>query len=58
MSQCEHIFALDKIVGQVRCKRCGDLDDEMQLFNKQEELKEIRREKLKDEFDSSQVNFE
>ena len=56
MAQCEHIFAVDILDGQVRCRRCSDLDDEMQLFNKKEELREIQREK--DEFESSQVTFE
>jgi hypothetical protein len=56
MSQCVHIFAQDEISGEVKCKRCGDLDDEMQLFNREEELKEAQREK--DKFESSQVNFE
>lgn len=53
MTQCVHIFALDEVDDQVKCTLCGDLDDEMQLFNKEEELKEE-----KEEFDSSQTTFE
>jgi hypothetical protein len=51
--QCSHEFALDEATHQVRCILCGDLDDEMQLFNKEEEVKEER-----DDFYSTQVSFE
>lgn len=33
MTQCEHEFALDERTKEVRCIKCGDLDDEMQLPN-------------------------
>lgn len=53
MSQCEHIFELDPVDKQVKCKLCGDLDDEMQLPNEGLTQKEVL-----DEFYKSQVNFE
>ena len=51
MKSCEHIFELDKQEGQVRCKICGDLDDEMQLANSTEK-------ELADEFYKTQESFE
>jgi|GEM_PF-1083228 len=53
MTQCEHNFQLDPIDGQVKCIKCGDLDDEMQLQNPGLEKKEE-----KDDFYKTQVNFE
>lgn len=53
MTQCEHNFALDLSDHQVRCTKCGDLDDEMQLPNRQLEIAEE-----KDEFYKTQVTFE
>jgi hypothetical protein len=52
MAQCEHEFTANKKTGEVKCLLCGDLDDEMQLFNKEQELKEV------DDFYASQVTFE
>jgi hypothetical protein len=54
--QCKHVFELDHTDLQVKCTKCGDLDDEMQLFNKDEENQEEHEEKEK--FYSTQVNFE
>lgn len=53
MSQCEHIFEMDKTDGQVKCKLCGDLDDEMQLV----EEEQSEKEKL-DDFYKTQESFE
>lgn len=53
MSQCEHIFEVDKTDGQVKCKLCGDLDDEMQLASNESLTKETL-----DEFYKTQVSFE
>lgn len=53
MTQCEHEFILDEISKEVRCSKCGDRDDEMQLPNPELEIEEA-----KDEFDKSQVSFE
>lgn len=53
MMQCEHIFALDTSDHQVKCTICGGLDDEMESFNKEEAVQEV-----KDAFDTSQVSFE
>jgi hypothetical protein len=53
MTQCEHDFQLDPTDGQVKCIRCGDLDDEMQLPNPGLEKKEE-----KDDFYKTQINFE
>jgi len=53
MTQCEHEFEVDPIDGQVKCLLCGDLDDEMQLVNQAETLKDE-----KDEFYATQVSFE
>ena len=53
MSQCEHEFALDKRTNEVRCIKCGDLDDEMQLPNAGLEKTEER-----DEFYRTQESFE
>jgi hypothetical protein len=51
--QCSHEFAVDEIDGQVKCKLCGDLDDEMQLVNPVEEIRDE-----KDEFYATQTSFE
>ncbi len=53
MTQCEHDFQVDPIDGQVRCIKCGDLDDEMQSTNPV-----VEPEKDQVEFDKSQVTFE
>jgi hypothetical protein len=53
MSQCEHEFALDKATKEVRCVRCGDLDDEMLLPSHELEEKEATEELFK-----SQMDFE
>ena len=53
MSQCEHIFEIDKSDGQVKCRLCGDFDDEMQLAEKERSEKEI-----KDDFYKTQESFE
>jgi len=53
MTQCEHNFQLDQTDDQVRCIKCGDLDDEMQLPNHELEKKEEQ-----DEFYRTQVTFE
>lgn len=53
MSQCEHDFELDKSDGQVKCKLCGDFDDEMQLADANRSEKE-----LLDDFYKTQESFE
>lgn len=53
MTQCEHEFLLDEVTKEVKCIKCGDLDDEMQLPNHALEIKEE-----KDEFYKTQVSFE
>jgi len=53
MAQCEHDFQLDLEDGQVKCTKCGDLDDEMQLPNLA-----LERQDEKDDFEKSQINFE
>ena len=53
MTQCEHEFLLDEATKEVKCTKCGDLDDEMQLPNHALEIKEE-----KDEFYKTQVSFE
>jgi hypothetical protein len=53
MTQCEHNFQLDLTDGQVKCIKCGDFDDEMQLQNPGLEKKEEN-----DDFYKTQVNFE
>ena len=53
MIQGEHDFQLDPTDGQVKCVKCGDLDDEMQLPNLELEKKEEQ-----DDFYQTQVNFE
>jgi hypothetical protein len=53
MTQCEHNFQLDLKDEQVRCTLCGDLDDEMQLVNKAEQV-----EDAKDDFYATQESFE
>ena len=55
-AQCEHEFALDPVSGEVRCIKCGDLDDEMQLPIEDIEERD-NREKL-NESSESQLNFE
>lgn len=52
-AQCEHIFAMDVLLGQVCCTKCGDLDDEMQLPNHEAEQRDA-----KDDFYKTQVSFE
>jgi hypothetical protein len=53
MAQCEHTFAANKVTGEVRCTLCGDFDDEMELVNKAESIKDE-----KDDFYATQVSFE
>ena len=53
MSQCEHEFAPDPITKEVRCIKCGDLDDEMELPNN-----EILEKEKMDEFYRTQQTFE
>jgi hypothetical protein len=53
MTQCEHTFAASKATGEVRCTLCGGFDDEMELVNKAESVKDER-----DDFYSTQVSFE
>jgi hypothetical protein len=53
MAQCEHEFEVDPKDDQVKCLLCGDLDDEMQLVNKAESLKDE-----KDDFYATQMSFE
>jgi hypothetical protein len=53
MTQCKHTFAASKATGEVRCTLCGDFDDEMELVNKAESVKDER-----DDFYSTQVSFE
>lgn len=53
MAQCEHDFQVDPKDGQVKCTKCGDFDDEMQIsIDEPVEIKEPI------EFDKSQVSFE
>lgn len=53
MSQCEHEFKLDEATKEVKCIKCGDLDDEMETENKALEAKDE-----KDDFYKTQVSFE
>lgn len=53
MAQCMHVFERDPNNGEVRCKICADLDDEMQLVNPAQSNKE----KL-DDFYKTQESFE
>lgn len=53
MTQCEHLFQVDPIDGQVKCTKCGDFDDEMELPN----VAAQETEKL-DDFYKSQESFE
>lgn len=53
MGQCEHEFKLDPKNNEVKCIKCGDLDDEMVLVNKAETITDE-----KDDFYKTQVNFE
>ena len=57
MAQCEHVFIANSKNGEVKCNKCGNFDDEMQLFNKGLE-KEEEAQREKDAFESSQVTFE
>jgi hypothetical protein len=50
---CDHIFELDQSDGQVRCRICKVLDDEMEIANQ-----EICENEKLEEFYKSQVNFE
>ncbi len=56
MTQCEQSFVVDLVDDQVRCTKCGDLDDEMQLPNRELEIKE-EKDKL-DDFYKTQSSFE
>ena len=59
MAQCEHDFQVDPKDGQVKCTKCGDLDDEMQLTNPGLEREEEEgEEEEREEFGKSQVTFE
>jgi hypothetical protein len=51
--QCNHEFVANKINGEVRCSLCSDFDDEMELFNKAEEIKDEN-----DDFYATQESFE
>lgn len=52
MTQCEHEFELDDVSKEVKCIKCGDFDDEMELVNLELEEEE------EDEFENTQLNFE
>ncbi len=51
--QCEHEFKLDEKTKEVRCLKCGDLDDEMQQSNPALAIQEE-----KDDFYKTQTSFE
>lgn len=51
--QCEHEFKLDENTKEVKCIKCGDLDDEMQQPNHALELQEEQ-----DDFYKTQSTFE
>ncbi len=53
MSQCEHIFEVDPTDGQVKCKLCGDFDDEMEV-----DYKEVSTKEQRDAFYKTQESFE
>ncbi len=53
MTQCEHEFALDSKTQQVKCIKCGDLDDEMQLPNLN-----LAATEAMDDFYKTQESFE
>jgi hypothetical protein len=53
MSQCAHQFEADPATKEVRCIICGDLDDEMQLVNK-----EVAAEDARQDFYKTQESFE
>jgi len=53
MAQCEHEFALDEVTKEVKCIKCGALDDEMQLPNP-----ELIEKEAMDEFYKTQETFE
>jgi hypothetical protein len=53
MTQCEHAFELDPKDHQVKCIKCGDLDDEMQKDNPG-----LEAEEELDDYYKSQVSFE
>lgn len=53
MTQCEHVFQIDPMDGQVKCTLCGDFDDEMELPNAV-----VTKGEILDEFYKSQESFE
>ncbi len=53
MEQCEHDFQIDPVDGQVKCKKCGDYDDEMEI-----EIETPIAQAAEIEFDKSQISFE
>jgi hypothetical protein len=53
MAQCEHEFELSKSTTEVRCTKCINFDDEMELPNLALQLKEAQ-----DDFYATQVSFE
>ena len=53
MTQCEHVFLLDEVTKQVKCTKCGDLDDEMQLPNPN-----LTATEAMDDFYKTQESFE
>ena len=55
-SRCEHVFELDLNLGEVRCVKCRDFDDEMQLPVANPEAQDIRDKE--NEAQESQLNFE
>ena len=52
----EHVFELDLNLGEVRCVKCRDFDDEMQLPVSNPEAQDIRDKE--NEAQESQLNFE
>jgi hypothetical protein len=55
-SQCEHVFELDENLNEVRCVKCGDLDDEMQLPHINPEAQDVLDQENRAM--ESQLNFE
>lgn len=53
MIQCAHQFEVDSTTTEVRCIKCGDLDDEMQLVNK-----DVAAEDARQDFYKTQESFE
>jgi hypothetical protein len=51
--QCNHEFVANKVNGEVKCRLCGDFDDEMELVNIAEQ-----KQDEKDDFYATQVSFE